>query len=74
MAAVAGWGCAREWLDLVEREHGYLLSRTRLEAEQRKDAAQKRQVERDAQHAAEHAAETQAAFPEEPAGQAAQEP
>ena len=27
-----------EWLDLLEREHGYLLAKSRLEAERRRDA------------------------------------
>lgn len=31
-------GCAREWLDLVEEEWGYLISLTRLLSEQRKEA------------------------------------
>lgn len=30
--------CRREWLDLVEREHGYLLALARLAAEQRRAA------------------------------------
>lgn len=30
--------CARPWLDLIEREHGYLLAMARLSAEQRKAA------------------------------------
>lgn len=30
-------GHAREWLDLVEREHGYMMALARLEAERRRD-------------------------------------
>lgn len=30
--------CPREWLDLIEREHGYLIASARLEAEKRKAA------------------------------------
>lgn len=36
---VRGVGDRRsDWLDLVEREHGYLLAAARLEAERRRDA------------------------------------
>lgn len=31
-------GCRREWLDLIEREHGYLMALARLSAEQRRAA------------------------------------
>jgi hypothetical protein len=30
-------GCRSEWLDLLDREHGYLIALTRLTAEKRKE-------------------------------------
>lgn len=32
-------GCRSEWLDLLDREHGYLIALARLTAERRKEAA-----------------------------------
>jgi len=29
--------CRAEWLDLIEREHGYLIAAARLESERRRD-------------------------------------
>jgi hypothetical protein len=29
--------CRSEWLDIIEREHGYLIALTRLTAEKRKE-------------------------------------
>lgn len=47
-AAMAERGCAAEWLDLVEREYGFLMAMTRLcaeeRAEERKAASTKTEV------------------------------
>lgn len=41
VAVVAEQGCAAEWLDLVEREYGFLMALTRRCAEQRREAKDK---------------------------------
>lgn len=40
--------CPREWLDLIEREHGYIVASARLEAEKRKAAKEQLASEIDA--------------------------
>jgi hypothetical protein len=37
-------GCAPQWLDLIEREFGYVIAATRLEAQER---AERREQERE---------------------------
>lgn len=39
---------SRSWLDLIEREHGYILARARLGAEQRAEMSAEREREREA--------------------------
>lgn len=41
-------GCAREWLDLTERETGHLMALCRLAAEQRKEAREAAKEKTDA--------------------------
>lgn len=45
--------CARAWLDLVEREHGYLLACARLSADQKRAARREREAADAAQDARE---------------------